>query len=81
MPAKGVETSTEGLEMPTNRYYLTERPPMPGTFPNHDVVNVMDYGEKIFIEEINAEAWGYVDYSDPLRESEINAYELTYEKG
>lgn len=61
------------------RYYLTERPPMPGTFPKHDVVNVMDYGEKIFIEEINAEAWGYVEYEDPLRESEINAYELTYD--
>lgn len=40
----------------------------------HDVVN---FEEKTFCEEIQQEAWGYVDYMRELAQCEVEDYELT----
>lgn len=61
------------------RYYSTQRPVGPGTFPQKDgrewIVNF--FGGKIQCEEIDREAWGYIEYPSPLTDEEIRDYELT----
>lgn len=61
------------------RYYSTERPVMPGTFPRQDgtedIYNFF-YG-KIFCEEIQKEAWGYIEYQQPISPEKAQEYELT----
>lgn len=61
------------------RYYSTQRPFGPGTFPKKDgretITNFSD--GKIFCEEIGREAWGFIEYSEPLTEKEMRSYELT----
>ena len=58
-----------------NRYYLTERPPMPGTIPR-GCINIMDFGIKKYVQEIDREAWGWVEYERELTDKEISEYEL-----
>lgn len=61
------------------RYYSTQRPVGPGTYPRKDgretVTNF--FGGKIYCEEIEKEAWGYIEYPQPLTEKEAADYELT----
>lgn len=60
------------------RYYSTQRPILPGGFPNREKVEqIRNFDTKIFCEEIGEEAWGFVDYIDPLKKEQANAYELT----
>lgn len=61
------------------RYYSTQRPFGPGTFPKKDGRETITnfYDGKIFCEEIGREAWGFIEYSEPLTEKEIRDYELT----
>lgn len=61
------------------RYYSTQRPLGPGTFPKKDGRETITnfYGGKIFCEEICREAWGFIEYSEPLTEKEMKNYELT----
>jgi hypothetical protein len=56
------------------RYYLTQRPPSIGTHPR-GTTEVVAFDERTKIDGI--EAWGYVEYSQPLSESQIDDYELT----
>lgn len=60
------------------RYYSTQRPFGPGTFPKKDGRETITnfYGGKIFCEEIGREAWGFIEYSEPLTEKEMRNYEL-----
>ena len=58
------------------RYYLTQRPPMPGAFPGKPV-NMETYDDRKFIDEIGRHAWGWVEYQWPLTEKEVTDYELT----
>lgn len=62
-----------------NRYYLTERPPMPGTIPR-GCINIMDFGRKKYVQEIDREAWGWVEYEWKLTQEEISNYELIYKE-
>lgn len=61
------------------RYYLTQRPAMPGTFPKpqgNRVLSIENLDERTFCEEIGREAWGYVDYFAPLPEETVRSYEM-----
>lgn len=59
-----------------NRYYLTQRPPAPGTFPGKPH-GMEAYDAKRYIDEIGRSAWGWVEYQEPLSEGQISDYELT----
>jgi len=52
------------------RYYLTQRPPSPGTFPK-GTTDIVSFDDK------TDGAWGYVEYDKPLTETQISDYELT----
>lgn len=61
-----------------NRYYSTMRPVQPGSFPNRESVEAIhNFDTKTFCEEIGREAWGYIDYREPLTKEQAEAYELT----
>ena len=53
------------------RYYSTMRPFGPGTFPQKDGrETITNFDGKIYCEEIGREAWGYIEYMEPLTEDE-----------
>lgn len=58
------------------RYYSTQRPVSPGTFPNHDVVDIHNFNSRVPCADIGRHAWGYIDYSVILDEKEAANYEL-----
>lgn len=61
-----------------NRYYSTMRPVQPGGYPNRESVEeIYNFDTKTFCEEIGREAWGYIDYREPLTKEQAEAYELT----
>ena len=57
------------------RYYLTQRPPMPGAVPKHPGMIVEDYGCKKCVDG-SIYAYGHVDYPMILPERERFDYEL-----
>lgn len=57
------------------RYYLTQRPPGPGTIPKN-AANVVSFDKKTYVPEIGREAWGYAEYYDFLAPPRIEGYEL-----
>lgn len=64
------------------RYYSTQRPVMPGSYPknkDNQITEIYNYDDKTYIEEIGREAWGYIDYLYPLAEKDISDYELVPE--
>lgn len=59
------------------RYYSTHRPILPGGFPEKDKVErIQNLDHKEFCEEIGDEAWGFIEYSEPLTKEQADAYEL-----
>lgn len=60
------------------RYYLTQRPFAPGTFPGRpsDWADISDSRGRVFVPEINRKAWAWVEYKSPLAQKEVDAYEL-----
>lgn len=58
-----------------NRYYLTQRPPAPGTFPGKPV-NLKSFDAREHVEEIGRPAWGWVEYEEPLTDKQAADYEL-----
>ena len=60
------------------RYYSTQRPFGPGTFPRKDgTESITNFDARIFCKEIGRKAWGYIEYRKPLEPDEIAKYELT----
>ena len=60
------------------RYYSTQRPVTPGSYPSsYAVEEIINFDQKTFCEEIGREAWGYIDFAQPLPESEAQKWELT----
>jgi len=62
------------------RYYSTQRPIMPGSYPkpeHNKVLCVHSFDSKTYCEEIDREAWGYIEYDYPLRPESALDYELT----
>lgn len=60
------------------KYYGTQRPIMPGCFLKKAAIEkIENFNAKIFCEEIGQEAWGFIEYKEPLTREEADAYELT----
>jgi len=59
-----------------NRYYSTLRPVAPGTFPkNENFVGFENFDNRQKLDN-GIEAWGWVEYSEPLSEADMKAYDL-----
>ena len=61
------------------RYYSKSRPVMPGSYPkpeNNSVVEILNFDNKTFVEEVQKAAWGYIEYEKPLGHFDIVNYEL-----
>ena len=60
-------------------YYSVYRPLTPGSIPNNKrIVNVVNFDEKKYVEEIGRSAYGYVEAAAPIRDYED--YELVIAK-
>ena len=61
------------------RYYSILRPIVPGSFPepqdNH-IMRIENFDKRVYIPEIEREAWGYIDYEDELAGPVADEYEL-----
>lgn len=65
------------------RYFSTQRPVAPGTYPrpvDNTVIGVTNFSGREYCEEIQQEAWGFVDYDKELREQDADMYELVLAK-
>lgn len=53
------------------RYYSVYRPLTPGSIPNNKrIVNVVNFDEKKYVEEIGRSAYGYIEAVSPIRDYE-----------
>jgi len=62
------------------RYYSTQRPVTPGSFPKPEgnkVLEIHNYDGKTYCEDLGQEVWGYVEYERPLAPEQAANYELT----
>ena len=59
------------------RYYTTQRPPMLGGIPQHEGMEIEDYGTRKYVGG-GVHAWGYVDYPKELVPEVARRYELKY---
>ena len=58
-------------------YFSTERPITPGSLPNHlKPLSVENFPEKTYCPEIEGEAWGKVEFENPLSGYEAMLSEL-----
>lgn len=60
------------------RYYSTQRPISPGTYPNgkNKPVSIENFDERQRVENGQLQAWGYLEYVKPLSQKEMKEYEL-----
>ena len=75
MPAPEI-TRADKEDTMKYRYYSRLRPVGPGTFPNHDVLEIHNYDSRTYIEDAGCEVWGYIDYAQDITEREARSYEL-----
>ena len=59
------------------RYYMTQRPPMPGALPTNGLENILTLDPQETVPQIGKGAYALLEYSRPLTGAEISAYELT----
>lgn len=62
------------------RYYSTQHPLTPGSYPEpvlNQVTAIHNYEDKTYCEEIGREAWGYIEYGHPLHPEDAGDFELT----
>lgn len=58
------------------------RPPMLGGVPKGTIVKVVCFPEngltyeKMYVDVIHRYAWGYIEYSEPLTDEQVEDYEL-----
>ncbi|MBO8161344.1 MAG: hypothetical protein H0Z24_06870 [Thermosipho sp. (in: Bacteria)] len=64
-----IEVPKEKTSKKVYRYYLTLRPPGPGSQPRGFIKQV-SFDNKKYIDEIGKEAWGYVEYDKPIKNPE-----------
>lgn len=61
------------------KYYSTQHPIVPGSYPelgeNH-VVEICNYDSKTYCEEIDREAWGYIEFEHPLQPEDAIDFDL-----
>jgi len=66
------------------KYFSTHRPIGPGSVPKPEgnkILNVVNFGERIFCQEIGWKAWGYIEYERPLSDKDAKDYELFADGG
>ena len=61
-------------------YYMLMRPPAPGTHPIDGLADLKDFGERMYVREIDCEAWGKLIYTPKLSDQEVYNWELAPEK-
>ena len=59
------------------KYYMTQRPPMPGAMPKLDLVNIQCLDPNDIISWLGKGAYALLTYSQPLSGKDISDYELT----
>ena len=59
-----------------HRYYMTQRPPMPGAMPQKDLFLIEDLDPNDVISYLGKGAFAIVAYTRLLTDREINDYEL-----
>lgn len=63
------------------KYYSIMRPVSIGTFPdNGAILGIANFKNRQMVKSIGRMAWGYINYSKPLTEKQISAYELVAEE-
>lgn len=66
------------------RYYSTQRPVAPGTFPQpqgNEVVDIHNYDSKTYCEKLGWDVLGHITYEQPLAPGEAEKWELTPDAG
>ena len=49
------------------KYYSIRRPILPGGYPEKELVEkIVNFDTRIYCQEIDGLAWGYVEYEKPL---------------
>ncbi len=51
------------------KYYSTQRPVAPGTFPKpngNKVLEIVNFDERRYCGEASRDCWGYIEYEKPL---------------
>ena len=64
------------------KYYSTERPIGPGTFPKYKdnkVLEVVNFDCKMYCVEVGRACWGYVEYEMAIPHNDAENYELLLE--
>lgn len=62
------------------KYYSTQRPIGPGTYPkpqDNNIIEIKNFNKKEKIEKEDINAYGYIEYEKPLMPAAARAYELT----
>ena len=65
------------------KYYSTQRPVGPGTFPKpkgNKVLEIVNFDKRQYCEEASRDCWGYIEYEYPLTEKQAVDYELVREQ-
>ena len=65
------------------KYYSTQRPVAPGTFPKPEgnkVLEIVNFDELRYCREAGCDCWGYIEYEHPLSEKQAVDYELVREQ-
>lgn len=60
-------------------YYMTQRPAMPGAMPRDGLVDIQQYDDRQYIQQIDCKAYAKLVYSRELADEEIHNYELVQE--
>lgn len=73
------EIAQEPKEQEKLYRYYSRRPVDLGTYPKKDgsPVNIVNFDSRIPVEDGSIRAWGYVEYTKPLTQKDIDDYELT----
>lgn len=60
------------------RYYSTQRPIAPGTFPKsgYKINSIVNFDSREYVPEINRPAYGYIEYDGEISEADASNYEL-----
>ena len=62
------------------KYYSIRRPILPGGYPEKELVEkIVNFDTRIYCQEIDGLAWGYVEYKKELTQDQANDYELVLE--
>ena len=61
------------------RYYSVMRPLSIGCYPNpqgNKILNIENFDDKKFCKDVGKDAWGYIEYEQPVSDVLLQDYEL-----